>query len=185
MSEQVKQWHERTNDLSDQGCIAALKEEVVELRAALAVESAALADAVRHVGSLKDRLAAQAPSAPVAREVDMALYLAANNLVSHIGAKGEIESDHPFVGAVMRALHDIDGGKLPVGAEQNARDAERYRYIRDTDTLDLTIWEALEGHGSMDGEGNLDAAGYRVSMDQAVDAAMLAAAPTPPLPEEA
>ena len=36
MSEQIKQWHERTNDLSDQGCIAALKKEVVELRAALA-----------------------------------------------------------------------------------------------------------------------------------------------------
>jgi hypothetical protein len=38
---------------------------IADLRAALAVESAALADAVRHVGNLKERLAKQAEATPV------------------------------------------------------------------------------------------------------------------------
>ena len=53
-----------------------MKAEIADLRAALAVESAALADAVRHVGNLKERLATQAPSAPVATD-ERAAFIAA------------------------------------------------------------------------------------------------------------
>ena len=64
-------------------------------------------------------------------------------------------------------------------ADRELLDAARYRYLRDTATLDTAIWEALDGYGSTDADGNLDEAGYRAGMDQAIDAAMLAAAPAP------
>ena len=49
-------------------------------------------------------------------------------------------------------------------------DAERYRYIRDAETLNQVIWDALEGIGSDEPEG------YRRGMDRAVDAAIAAQA---------
>jgi len=48
------------------------------------------------------------------------------------------------------------------------KDAERYRYIRDAETLNQVIWDALEGIGSDEPEG------YRRGMDNAVDAAIAA-----------
>ena len=51
-------------------------------------------------------------------------------------------------------------------AKVNLVDANRYRYIRDEETLDQVIWDALEGIGSDTPEG------YRRGMDRAVDAAL-------------
>ena len=50
-------------------------------------------------------------------------------------------------------------------------DATRYRYIRDTATLDTVIWEALEGFGSDTPEG------YCKGLDDAVDRAIAAQVP--------
>jgi hypothetical protein len=61
---------------------------------------------------------------------------------------------------------------------EDAKDAQRYRYLRNTETLDAAVWDALEGHGSMDADGNLNAAGYRAGFDQAIDAALAAATQT-------
>lgn len=38
------------------------------------------------------------------------LYIAINEMLSALGAEGEIDSDHPKVSAVMNALYDIDEG---------------------------------------------------------------------------
>lgn len=58
----------------------------------------------------------------------------------------------------------------------DAKDAERYRYIRDTETIEAMVWEALDGDGSVNGEGELDRAGYAAGMDRAIDAAIAAKA---------
>lgn len=60
-------------------------------------------------------------------------------------------------------------------AQGDAKDAERYRYIRDTGTLDAAVWAALEGYGCAD-EGDIDQAAYAAGMDQAIDAAIAAKA---------
>lgn len=66
MSTDIKTWQDRTGNHNVRpGSVKHMLAEITELRAALAVESAALSDAVRHVGNLKERLATQAPSAPV------------------------------------------------------------------------------------------------------------------------
>ena len=49
------------------------------------------------------------------------------------------------------------------------KDAERYRHLRDAETLNQTIWDALDGIGSDEPEG------YRRGFDKAVDDAILAA----------
>jgi hypothetical protein len=49
------------------------------------------------------------------------------------------------------------------------KDAERYRHLRDAETLNQTIWDALDGFGSDEPEG------YRRGFDMAVDAAIDAA----------
>lgn len=38
------------------------------------------------------------------------LYKAANDVATHIGAYGDIDSRHELVSTLMDALHDIDGG---------------------------------------------------------------------------
>lgn len=53
-------------------------------------------------------------------------------------------------------------------------DAERYRYIRDTATLDNAVWEALEGYGMTNGAGELLEDEYRAGMDRAIDRAIQA-----------
>ena len=58
--------------------------------------------------------------------------------------------------------------KVEAGPD-DAVDAARYRYLRNTVTLDVAVWEALDGYGS-DTES-----GYAVGMDRAIDAARLAA----------
>jgi hypothetical protein len=49
------------------------------------------------------------------------------------------------------------------------KDAQRYRHLRDAETLNQTIWDALDGIGSDEPEG------YRRGFDRAVDAAIDAA----------
>lgn len=68
-------------------------------------------------------------------------------------------------------------------AEQDAQDkidAARYRYLRDTETLETAVWEALEGSASVTDSGVLDHAGYRAEFDRAIDAAIRAASKTTP-----
>ena len=63
-------------------------------------------------------------------------------------------------------------------AEQDAQDkiyAARYRYLRDTETLETAVWEALEGSASVTDSGVLDHAGYRAEFDRAIDNAIRAA----------
>lgn len=67
MSTDIKQWHERTTDLSDQGCMAGMKAEIAELREALAA-SEENANRWSETAAVNRRAAlalAQAPSAPV------------------------------------------------------------------------------------------------------------------------
>lgn len=52
----------------------------------------------------------------------------------------------------------------------DALDAARYRYIRDTGTLESAVWEALEGYSDTGGE--IDQAEYAAGMDAAIDAAL-------------
>ncbi len=54
-----------------------------------------------------------------------------------------------------------------------AQDAARWRYVRDTETLETAVWEALEGIG-LAPDGVLDQAAYAASMDAAVDRAIAA-----------
>jgi hypothetical protein len=68
----IKTWQERMprgsvkRDEKASGAIEiAMCDEIVELRAALEVERAALADAVRHVGNLKEQAARATPAQPV------------------------------------------------------------------------------------------------------------------------
>lgn len=68
-------------------------------------------------------------------------------------------------------------------AEQDAQDkidAERYRYLRDTETLETAVWEALEGSGSVNDNGSLDHAGYCSGFDRAIDAAIATKTATAP-----
>ena len=51
---------------------------------------------------------------------------------------------------------------------QLEKDAERYRFLRDAETLNQVIWDALEGIGSDTPEG------YRRGMDDAIDRAISA-----------
>ncbi len=53
------------------------------------------------------------------------------------------------------------------------RDAARWRYVRDTETLETAVWEALEGNG-LAPDGVLDQAAYAAGMDAAVDRAIAA-----------
>jgi hypothetical protein len=60
-----KRWDDRMveefgKDWRDHDCASYMRDELRDLRAALAIESAALADAVRHVSNLKERAALQA-----------------------------------------------------------------------------------------------------------------------------
>jgi hypothetical protein len=64
-------------------------------------------------------------------------------------------------------------------SEQDRIDAARYRYLRDTETLDTAVWEALEGSGSVTDEG-FDQADYRVGFDRAIDAAIAMSAAKEP-----
>lgn len=52
-----------------------------------------------------------------------ALYDATNKMMAHLGADGEIDTDHPAVDAVMHALHKIDGGNVlpPDNVQQEKR----------------------------------------------------------------
>lgn len=63
---------------------------------------------------------------------------------------------------------------LVAGDSETAKDAERYRYIRDTATLDNAVWEALEGYGMTNGAGELLEDEYRAGMDRAIDRAIQA-----------
>jgi hypothetical protein len=58
---------------------------------------------------------------------------------------------------------------------QDKIDAARYRYLRDTETLETAVWEALEGSASVTDSGVLDHAGYRAEFDRAIDNAIRAA----------
>ena len=44
------------------------------------------------------------------------LYAATNDLMVHLGAYGEVDTTGPLADAVMRALHNLDGG-TPRNAE--------------------------------------------------------------------
>lgn len=73
---------------------------------------------------------------------------------------------HTFAHAIL--------AQAPVAQGADARDAARYRYIRDTGTLDIVVWDALEGYGCTSDDGELDQAAYAASMDIAIDAAIAA-----------
>ncbi len=55
----------------------------------------------------------------------------------------------------------------------DARDAARWRYVRDTETLETAVWEALEGTDCAP-DGVLDKERYARGMDDAVDRAIAA-----------
>ena len=75
----------------------------------------------------------------------------------------------------LALLEAIKGLFAAPAAQGDAKDAERYRYIRDTGTLDAAVWSALEGYGCAD-EGDIDQVAYAAGMDQAIDAAIAAKA---------
>jgi len=66
-----------------------------------------------------------------ALEQHKALYHSANVLMAVLGMHGEISARDDRATAVMDALHAIDSG-TPL-EDPNARDAGRYRYLRERD----------------------------------------------------
>lgn len=59
------------------------------------------------------RRAAPIPAQPAqAAQETFALYTAVNDLASHIGMAGQVDSRHKAVSAVMDALHALDGGNV-------------------------------------------------------------------------
>lgn len=57
------------------------------------------------------------------------------------------------------------------------QDAERYRYVRNTQTLDNVVWLALEGDGLADEKGELDQDEYARGLDRSIDIAIRDAKP--------
>lgn len=76
-------------------------------------------------------------------------------------------------GAMEEAM-EAEIMELRMVLSSNKVDAERYRYIRDTATLDNAVWEALEGYGMTNGAGELLEDEYRAGMDRAIDRAIQA-----------
>ena len=74
----------------------------------------------------------------------------------------------PVEQSLMVALHNTTEVLKQVTAERDAlrADAERYRYLRDAETIDQWIWDALE---HTDGD---DREAYQKGLDAAVDQAM-------------
>jgi len=68
--------------------------------------------------------------------------------------------------------HDSDVIELHPRLVAMEKDAERYRWLRDTGSFPAAVWEALEGFGSDTSEG------YGKGMDEAIDAAMAATQPS-------
>jgi len=91
-----------------------------------------------------------------------------------------VKSERKRVLAVQAAELALLKSKLLQAERELAevrKDAQRYRHLRDAETLNQTIWDALDGIGSDEPEG------YRRGFDAAIDAA-IAAAPLPPVVQE-
>lgn len=87
---------------------------------------------------------------------------------------------NPHVTAEFVAARDSLAAHIDARTSASAKDAEdaaRYRYVRDTGTLETAVWEALDGYGCAQ-EGELDQAAYAAGMDRAIDAARAAIATT-------
>lgn len=72
---------------------------------------------------------------------------------------------------VVKLIAEIDRLQHALSAERAV--ADRYRHIRDTPgTMDLDVWQALEGADAVDVHGKLDQALYGAELDRAIDKAI-------------
>lgn len=165
------------------------QKEIERLTAALRVVQSSCGLLMGQVAAFEAR-AAGAPAEPTAselREQFDALQFNAQrlrNVVKLLGMESEVPESNAGLdgarGAVLGRIADKLRTPAAAGAgSQVEQDAARWRYVRDTETLETAVWEALEGTDCAPG-GTLDRAAYAAGMDRAVDAAMQALAPTQP-----
>lgn len=144
--------------------IATLHRQYSEIETALAVEHAALADALRHVSSLKERLNA-APVVPVAAQpvvpegwklvpVKPTPKMVDSTWGDNVAGMSHNAMNKKIYGAMLAAAPQPAASVTDV-----AKDAARYRYLRDSeDDLPIELIIKVEEGG--------------VVMDAAIDAAM-------------
>lgn len=96
----IKTWDKRLGTVADLSIEEAMQAEIRDLRATLAIETAALADAVRHIGNLKERLASQVEAADYGQLSGNLAALAGSMDASGIASRSE-------AALVLKAAHAL------------------------------------------------------------------------------